>query len=104
MEDKIMNMSISGGLATGNDKTIMGSTSSKYCQYCGKLKELMPTGYYDESTGKPFEKVCCMNKECESNEICTHNCRCVTEHTWNIFDYLKITNGRCKKCNKKINR
>lgn len=38
----------------------------QYCRYCGKLKQLIPTGLYNEDNGKIQYKPVCTTIGCES--------------------------------------
>lgn len=88
-----------GSYGTSGSDTPISVEPSKFCGFCGIEKILMPTGYYSESTGKPFERLYCMNINCDNNQICTHDSR-KDFHIYTRLDRMRITNNKCPRCNK----
>jgi len=66
--------------------------NDKFCQFCGKEKARVPSGYFGPQTGLPVYKTVC-------EDACLHNLHDWEFRPlpwWNIF--LGRSNLLCRKC------
>ncbi len=74
----------------------------KHCYKCGSQNLAVPTGFFDEDTGKPWHRYECRNPKCEVGArelefVKQKNCLHVRKSNW-LTSFF--TRPKCRKCGK----